>query len=590
MIQADAREQTLDALTDFYFGENTPLLRAAMLRALMADPVRFVRTGLSFTPRSEAEMEEKRRALEARAARAALKEKTKAWLKEAVKKGLNGAGVPPDMEPVLDDLEAFLKAEKRSYASDVLTKLAKSQSGQELAFGLLLSAGRMDPASADWLLLAGIDPAFPEDVLQAAEALEPYAPDPSREDFSALAAFTIDDESTSDMDDALTVEPGAAGLRIGIHIADPSYFVAPGDALDVEALRRGLSVYLPSGSVPMFPEPLAHNLASLTAGALRPTLSFIVEFGADDELLSWRITRGHVRVARRLNYDEVDRILKGTDDPMAEDLRALDRVSEVLMDRRLNAGAMVILQPEYKVYVGDDIAIRRIETDTRARILIGEMMILANQLAARYALEHGLPVLFRAQDPPEDPELVGARIPYEPVRFRTLFRGVRPSRFTEYALPHAGLGLDAYVQITSPIRRYADLVLQRQIMAQLTGQDYPYQQSALLPILATADIAARASKGIEQQATKYWGFTYLDRKLKGKVLEAILVHATGGGYEAELIDTGIRGFLRTGEKLPLGTRCNVRIKRIEPRSGKLRLEPVRPGEAPGGEDASDAES
>lgn len=580
MIRDDGGAMSLGDLTAFFFGEETALLRAAMLRALVSAPARFARDGLSFSPRSAEEREARRRALEEREARAVVRAQTKEWLKQVVKKGINGAGVPAEMEPVLDDLEAFLKSDKRSLASDILGKLAKSQSEQELAFGLLLAAGRVDPASPDWLLLAGIDPAFPEEVLEAAAALEPYVHDPERADYSALEAFTIDDESTADMDDALTVEFRDEGFRLGIHIADPSSFVAPGDPLDTEALRRGLSVYLPSGSVPMFPERLAHGLASLKQGELRPTLSFMVEVGPDDEVLGWEITRGQVRVARRLDYDETDEIFRGRADPLAPELRALQRLGDALMERRLDAGAMVILQPELKVSLDGGVTVKRIETDTPARIMIGEMMILANSLAAQYALEHTLPVLFRAQDPPENPELIGARIPYDPVRFRTLFRGVRPSRFTEYALPHAGLGLEAYIQITSPIRRYADLILQRQIMAQLSGEVYPYQQSALQPILATADVAARASKGVEQQAVKYWGFAYLDRKKRGEALESVLIHATGGGFEAQLVDTGIRGFLRTDERLPLGTVCSVRIDRIDPGKGRLRLELAPPGAAP----------
>lgn len=564
----------LPALARLYFGTNGPQEQSALLRALLRDRLYFRRKGLTFAPRTPEQVEALRLAEQRRQEQVAAREALRQQLTQLLEAG-DAAGVEAS-PALLDALEALLRQRQPSEAAAVLETLARERglTVREAALEILVRAGRLEASGSSLALLSGIDPEFSAEVLAAARALMPFAPEEGRTDFTHLEAFHIDDATTQEIDDAFTVEPlPEGGWRIGVHLADVPYFVRPGDVLDLEAQRRGLTRYLPEGPMLMLPERLSYDLASLRPGTLRPSLSVVVTVDAQGQIQATQLTRGQVRIAYGFTYETVDALLSGqATHALAEALHVLFHLSTQLTAARLARGALIIRRPELKVrVVGEAITVQVIDPHTPARRLVSEWMILANAAAARWAADQGLPMIYRVQDPPEDPELEGQCLDYDPVVLEARLRGLRRTRLSTHPQPHAGLGLEAYVQITSPIRRYADLVLQRQLVAALAGDPLPYDTTKLLEVLAIAEAAEQEARALEQQANRYWALVWLSRQTD-QVFEALVVARRPAGYVVELQPYGLRGLLATGDVLVPGTLLEVRIEAVDPRRGSLRLE------------------
>ncbi len=578
LLWETAREEgdtfDLPSLAHLYFGEASALEQAALLRALLADTLYFGRRGLTFTPRTPEQVESLQTAERRRQEREAERQALRARLEQLL--DAEAGELPEVPAQVLDALEAYLRQKQRSDVTQVLAEVARDRgmTTREAALEILLRTGRLDASADTFALLAGIEPTFPPEVLAAADTLAPFAPADDRTDFTHLPAFHIDDASTREIDDAFTVEPlPEGGWRIGIHLADVPYFVTSGDVLDQEAQRRGLTRYLPTGAIPMFPERLSHDLASLCPDTVRPTLSVVVTVDAQERIQDIQLIRGQIRVAHGLTYETADAILAGeVSHELAAALQVLARLSQQLTETRLAQGALLIRRPELKVQVsGDTITLKVIDPDTPARRMVSEWMILANAEAARWAAENELPMIYRVQDPPDDPELQGKKLDYDPVLLATRLRGLRRTRLSTHPQPHAGLGLEAYVQITSPIRRYADLALQRQIVAALSDAPLPYDTTRLFEVLATAEAAEREARTLEQQATRYWALVWLERHM-AQTFEAVVVARRPAGYLVELQPYGLRGLLATADALAPGDRLIVRPEAVDPRRGRLRLQ------------------
>ena len=214
-------------------------------------------------------------------------------------------------------------------------------------------------------------------------------------------------------------------------------------------------------------------------------------------------------------------------------LATLQRLARQLHDARAARGAITFRRPELKIQVRDgDIEVKAIDPNSPSRFIVSEMMILANGLSADFASVHALPVIYRTQEPRE--ALATEDTPViEALAFERLRKTFKRSRLSLTPGLHSGLGLTAYTQASSPIRRYADLITQRQFTAMLQGQDIPYDREELLRILAAAESAEQEIRGIEDRSTSYWLLEYLARYKKNENLAAIILrqqrnHRTAG--------------------------------------------------------------
>ncbi|MGI5922681.1 MAG: ribonuclease catalytic domain-containing protein [Lentisphaeria bacterium] len=578
-VLAHGCEPDLPALAAHYFGEATAVQTSALARQLIEDGTLFQRKQLQFTPRTPEEIEELKRLRALRAERAAAKERTRQWLDSVLEhSGDAPAPVPEEQEGFLRLATDYLLCGFNSDAVNILSAAREKSNAREVALRLLRVTRRMPEGVDEFLLANGIHAGFSDAVLEHADSLSPYAGNSHREDLSALELFSIDDEETREIDDALSCSRDEAqNYLVGIHLADPACFVSKDDVLDAAAVERPLSLYLPTTTVMMFPERVGCDLASLVAGELRPALSFQVKFSPEGALLDWRFIPSAVRVRHRLDYRRADELLAAAEgDSVAGALQALLFLAGKLRAGREAAGAVQLNGPELKIRVRDDVVtVTPEDFDSPSHQLVSEFMILANHLAAKYALRHDLPVIYRMQEQPASP--VSSVKEYNPYLFEQQVKKMKRTRLTTYPQAHFGLGLDLYTQISSPLRRYADLVIQRQLSAHFLGKELPYTREELFGVLDNVERTASQNRSLEREANKYWLLEYLRREKLGAEVGATIVRVEGSLVLAELDGFAERGVVMTRNRMTPGEHVQLRIRDAIPKAGRLVLEPLAEG-------------
>jgi exoribonuclease-2 len=555
VVQEQGRAFSAEDLAELFFGHRSSAGAAVMLEALVADRIYFVRRNREFMVRSP-EQVERLRVQESRVRmRSEEGRRTRDLLSAiiATDSRVNGAFSSEEVAPLIAELQRYLKnpATRSQELTVMLGQAAPDVDPVEVAFEVLKRLGAA-PAAPRFAAIGALATEFSAAAETEAAAAVPI----EHTAIEGPIAFTIDDEETLEVDDALTCEVTADGhLRVGIHIALVADFVARGSAMDREAAARATTVYLPETTVRMLPDEICCRRASLNAGERRPVLSTSALLGSHGELLDSTIRPLNLRIGRRLSYAQADRILGGAEaaeDEVATALRRLYDSALELRERRKRAGAMLMQRREPKVRVrGDEIEIEVIDNNSPSRLLVAEFMVLNNFVAASYAAERRIPIIYRVQPAPADAGAVRARL----------------SVYPEF---HSGVGLQCYAQLSSPIRRYADLVLQRQLVSALTDSSAPpYDADGILAVLANTENAEAEAKELERRARRYWTLLYLQRHAVDRELAATV---TRDGVSAELDDYAVRGALRGAPNVSSQTQIRVRIARVDPLRGWLSFD------------------
>jgi exoribonuclease-2 len=557
------REMEPSELAELFFAETTPEAASAVFRALSQDNLFFKRKGAQFLPRTEEQIS----AEVTRRQRQQQREEFRAQAAKLVEQLSKKEGeIPEDAGAIIDRIQNWLRYRTGDEIGCLLEETVGAARARDTAYDILLRAGRVDPSTDRFLVTAGIDPDFPPQLIEAVDRLSSYGHVAARLDYQEAAAFTIDDEDTREIDDALTLRREGDEIIVGIHIADVSAFVTKDDILDSEASRRSSTIYLPSISVRMFPQRLSTDLASLRAGVPRPAFTVEVRFDLQGNRIGYRITLSTINVRRRLSYDEADLTIESD-----EALHTLLQIAKQQQDARSKRGAITFRRPELKIRVHDDeIEVNKIHPNSPSRFLVSEMMILGNGLSADFASVNNIPVIYRTQEPREALPIEQTPV-IEALAFDRLRKTFKRSRLSLTPGLHSGLGLNAYTQASSPIRRYADLVTQRQFTAMLSGAAIPYAREELLHILATAETAEQEIRAIEDRSTNYWLLKYLERYKKEETLSAVVLDQKGN---IELEDYYLRSKVSSGIKLQPGDTISVRIETIDPVKGDVRYRTV----------------
>ena len=362
---------------------------------------------------------------------------------------------------------------------------------------------------------------FSADLLAEAERLlavvdEPQPGDGSRVDRCGLHTVTIDDDDTRDIDDGLSLERRPdGGLRLWIHVADPGRLITPGSPLDLEARRRGSSLYLAGGILPMFPEALSNGPFSLRQRQRCAAWSIWVELADDGSVGASGIERSWVKPAYRLSYADADDLidLAPPEDP---DLADLDQLLHRRRQWRVARGALLMDLPEGRIRCRDGTPSLEITEPSPSRALVAEAMILAGAVVADFGVQHGLALPFRSQMPADLPPAAELNaLPDGAVRYAAIKRCLSRGLMGTTPAAHFSLGLSAYVQATSPIRRYGDLVVQRQIAAALDGQA-PLSQDQLEEQLQVFEAAVREGIGISREDQRHWQQVWFEAHRSGQ--------------------------------------------------------------------------
>ncbi|EFN57481.1 hypothetical protein CHLNCDRAFT_143004 [Chlorella variabilis] len=474
-----------------------------------------------------------------------------------------------------------LSGPQRNLAIQTLIDLGKTPSGQDAA-ELLQSVGWWPPHLHLTLVTSGISEEFGAALEAAAAGLvacPPPDPDAARrvDLTSTHSVITIDDASTTEIDDGLSLErlPGG-GLKVWVHIADPSRWVAPGSALAGEARGRGKSLYLPTGAVPMFPKCLAEGPFSLRQGVPTEAVSVGVEVTAEGAVVPGgvHVVPSLVRPSRRLTYRDVDEMLAACEEEDERDLFELRRVAELRRAHRLCGGAVEIDMPESSVRVEgadrDDPAVLIEEEDqfaSPARQLVAEMMILAGEAVGQLGRELGVPLPYRGQAEPvlPEPEELAA-LPPGPCRAVALrSRMTRSVTVAHAPLRHAGLGLEAY----------GDLLAHWQLKAALRGKQPPCTADELMDL--------RLSK-LEREVESYWVAEYFrqantsDPRATWDAMFLCWLRQEVGLARVLLGGLGLETVLRINSPVEPGERVYVRCVHTDVRQGMYRLEVVPHGQ------------
>ena len=372
----------------------------------------------------------------------------------------------------------------------------------------LIVRGLLDPNEPIALRGSVWSRSFPPDLEAEAKRLialanEELPGDEQRIDLTHLATYSLDDAGTREIDDALSLERCDGFDWIWIHIADPSRLIGIDSPLDQEARRRATSLYLAEGVMPMLPLELAAGPLSLRAGQRCAALSVAVRLDDDGAMAERRIVRSWIRPRYGLTYADGDELIELAP-PGDEALSDLSQLMQQRMRWRRSKGAVMFDRPEGRFRRSDGALTLQLIDPSPSRLMVSEAMLLMGAVVASYGQEHNLPLPYRSQPAAELPSSDELdRIPEGPARDaaikRCLSRGVQGTR----PMPHFSLGLEAYVQATSPIRRYADLVAHRQIIAQLSAVA-PMGEERLGEVIDDLDDPLRQSIQISREDQRHW--------------------------------------------------------------------------------------
>ena len=422
-----------------------------------------------------------------------------------------------------------------------------------------------DPRNVYDALFASVNTsrAFSPKVEEAAEAVAGEGLG-ERQDLRHLPTATIDGEDAKDFDDAISVERAAFGYRVWVHIADVTHFVRPGSRLDREAARRGSSVYLPGTVAPMLPARLSDDVCSLRPNVERAAVTVEMDLAESGEARSRKAYRSLIVSDARLTYEEVDAFLRGEETvDQAELVRLAYELSRKLKMRAAVRGKLDLggREPDYELDPEGVPIAARVRRSTPARELIEELMVLANESVAK--MVRGKPgAVFRVHERPKEesmqelaerlaaigvqkeptPETLGdiaARSKSDAVNYMIL-RSLPRAFYAPSSPGHFGIALEDYAHFTSPIRRYADVLVHRALL----GDEPPEDVSGVAASISEREYRAMICERTADEYTLMW----LMRDRVGDVMEGTVVSTTNFGLFVEL-ETGATGLVHVS-KLP----------------------------------------
>lgn len=402
-----------------------------------------------------------------------------------------------------------------------------------------------------------------------------------REDFRNKNVFTIDPEDAKDFDDALSIETLENGnYEIGIHIADVSHYVRPGTSLDKEALERGNSVYLVGAVIPMLPEELSNGICSLVPYRDRLTYSVVVEMTSRGKVLNYRIAKTVINSKRRFSYEEAQQVIETGKGDLASEITILNKLAKLLRSKRMKAGSIDFATDEVKFLIGAEgevLGVKRKEMKDSNK-MIEEFMLLANKIVSEHVNKSKsetevVPFVYRIHDKPDKEKMrefarfvksLGFLVNFSdsptPQQFNALMEAVKQKEeevlvselsirtmakaiYSTDNIGHYGLGFGYYSHFTSPIRRYADLLVHRILFHHAsTKGKILYNETELRGICAHISLTERTAVEAERLSVRKKYIEYLT-PLVGEEFDGIISGVTSFGFFVKLADSLAEGLV-----------------------------------------------
>tara|TARA_R110002072_G_scaffold303134_1_gene495190 strand:- start:14021 stop:16156 length:2136 start_codon:yes stop_codon:yes gene_type:complete len=553
----------------------------------------------------------------------------------------NFAFLVPDNTKIGTDL--YIQKEKLKGAKDgdkAIAKITAWPKSSQNPYGEIIEVldnnGGNDTEMISILINQGLDYKFPDEVLSEAEKIHLELDQKEisrRRDFRNITTFTIDPLDAKDFDDALSFERLDNGnIEVGIHIADVSHYVTPESAMDIEALKRSNSVYLVDRVIPMLPEQLSNLVCSLRPNEDKFSFSAVVEIDEKGKVYNQWFGKTVIHSNKRYTYEQAQEIIEGGKGDFSNEILILDKVAKTLRKERLNNGAMNIESEEVRFKLDDDgfpIDVI-IKTSKDAHKLIEEFMLLANKRVASFVSgdkkgDKKTPFVYRCHDHP-NPEKIAAftlfikKFGYDidvtdptkiskninallaDIRHTNEFslvqsmaiRSMAKATYETDNIGHYGLAFKNYTHFTSPIRRYADLVVHRILQEELTTKKHRYGNE-LSTICKRISRMERKAVEAERESTKYFQTLFMVDHI-GEVFEGSISGIAEFGMFVRMDDNKCEGMIpvhdipgdrfrynadklvivgaKTKKEYSFGDKVRVRVYEVSTKKRQINLELV----------------
>ena len=547
----------------------------------------------------------------------------------------------PDNQRLGTDI--YISKEKLNGAKNgekVMVKITVWPKSADSPYGEVVERlGSRTPNDAEMISILcnnGIDYVFPQEVIAEAETVGMELDDheiAQRRDMRTTTTFTIDPVDAKDFDDALSFKRLENGnIEVGVHIADVSHYVRPGTAMDAEALKRSNSVYLVDRVVPMLPEQLSNMACSLRPNEDKYSFSAIFEMDENGKIFNEWFGKTVIHSNKRYAYEDAQKVIEGKDDIYKEEILILDKIAKIYRGKRMKKGALSIESEEMRFVLNEEGHPMEvvIKTSKDAHKLIEEFMLLANRKVAEMIgvpkkERDKIPFVYRVHDKPDlakielfkvfidkfgyeletsDPDSISKSINalLDDIRYKNEYsliqtmaiRSMAKATYETTNIGHYGLAFEHYTHFTSPIRRYADLVVHRILQEELTTKKHPYG-SALDDVCKRISRMERKAVDAERESTKYFQTIYVIDHI-GEVFSGTVSGIAEFGLFVKMDENYCEGMVpmndipgdrfyfdaekyriigsKTKKEYNFGDKVMVRIFEVHPRKRQIDLELV----------------
>ncbi|MDR1678099.1 MAG: RNB domain-containing ribonuclease [Deltaproteobacteria bacterium] len=386
------------------------------------------------------------------------------------------------------------------------------------AFDALVSVGRLSRHENVSYLRLGLKKEFDEEVLAEAQKLYQNfdLSEEKRIDLTTVPTATVDTPGAREFDDALSLESLPGGrVRLGLHIADVAAVVKPLSLVDQWARNQSSSIYLPEGRQPMLPDVLTENLASLKVGEVRPAFSLLATIDSAGLVIDYTFRPSLVYIDLQVSFVQASELLENGQGGLLE---PLEELSQKLLAKRLANFGQNLALPHLNVIINAEgqIEVKISDDGNRASQMVGELMVLANHLAAKALMEASIACPYRAQSPSRPINWATPRYLNDRIKLALGLakrRQMGRASLSMEPLPHHGLGISPYTSFTSPMRRYMDLLVARQLRA-LSDKKFPvYSYQEMLNLVLPVEATQKAIRKMQNERQRYWLAVYLQNKI-----------------------------------------------------------------------------
>ncbi|KAF6137806.1 hypothetical protein GIB67_040514 [Kingdonia uniflora] len=492
----------------------------------------------------------------------------------------------------IESLEAYaIDACKTDDQKRTATTILKAMGLPKLsssAVNLLINIGYFPVHVNLDLLKLNIRTDYSDEILSAAENILSVTSDPdemNRKNLTHLKVYAIDVDEADELDDALSATRLQDGrINVWIHVADPTSLVQPGSKLDRDAMRRGTSIFLPSTTIPMFPEKLAMERMSLKQGKLCHAVSVSVILHHDGSIAEYKVDNSTIRPTYMLTYESANDLLYLNLEEESE-LKLLSEAAALRLQWRREQGAIdtATIDTRIKVENPDDVEPSinlyvENQADPAMRIVM-EMMVLCGEAIATFGCFNKIPLPYRGQPQSDIDASLFAHLPEGPVRSSAYVKIMRAAEM-DFRKPirHGVLGVPGYVQFSSPIRRYMDLLAHYQVKAFLRGDSLPFSAGQLEGMSSLVTMNAKVAKRLSNSSLRYWQLEFMRRQPKEKKFRAVILRFIKDRNAALLlVEVGMQASSWVSSGSKVGDEIEVRVEEAHPRDDVLSLKEVVSG-------------